>query len=82
MRLIHYATFTAGLLWLGLVICYPFSSLIARDIRPIGALARMLDNLPPTIGHAIFAFLWLVFLLGWIAPVAVGARPLFRRVTH
>lgn len=79
MRPIHCVMIASGLLWLAAVVWLINANTIAREIRPIGAIAEFLDKLPPVVGGPIFLLLWLVFLLGWIAPLTLGVRPMFRR---
>jgi hypothetical protein len=44
------------------------SNVIVRETR-FGALARIVDQLPPRIATSVFVFLWLVFLQGWCVPL-------------
>jgi hypothetical protein len=71
-----------GLLWLSLVLWLIISDAIAREVRPIGAVAEVLDKLPTAVSTSIFIVLWFVFLLGWIVLLIFGARPLFSRRSH
>jgi uncharacterized membrane protein len=76
---LHYAMVADGLLWLSVVLWLIISDAIAREIRPIGAVAEILDKLPTAVSTPIFIVLWFVFLLGWIVLLIFGARPLFSR---
>jgi hypothetical protein len=69
----------SGLVWLCAVLWLVISNAIAREIRPIGMIAQFLDKLPPAVGTPIFILLWLVFLLGWMVVLVLGARPIFGR---
>ena len=79
MKRLHYAMLAGGLLWLSVVLWLIISDAIAREIRPIGAVAEVLDKLPTAVSTPIFIVLWFVFLLGWIVLLIFGARPLFSR---
>ena len=79
MKRLHYAMLAGGLLWLSVVLWLIISDAIAREIRPIGAVAEVLDKLPTAVSTPIFTVLWFIFLLGWILLLIFGARPLFRR---
>jgi hypothetical protein len=68
-----------GLVWLSAVVWLITSNAIAREIRPIGAIAELLDKLPTAVSAPIFIVLWFVFLLGWILLVIFGVRPLITR---
>jgi hypothetical protein len=79
VKRIHYAMLIVGLLWLSAVLSLVVSNAIVREIPPIGAIAGILDRLPPLIRDPIFALLWIVFLLGWTLLLIFSARPLVRR---
>jgi hypothetical protein len=73
---------SGGLLWLSAVLWLTISNAIAREMRPIGAVAEVLDKLPTAVSTPIFILLWFVFLLGWMGLLIFGARPLFRRKSN
>lgn len=79
MKGVHRVMIASSLLWLAAVVWLITTNAIAREIHPIGAIADFLDKLPPVVGGLIFILLWFIFLLGWIAPLTLGVRPLFRR---
>jgi hypothetical protein len=79
VRRLHYAMVADGLVWLSAVLWLVISNAIAREFRPVGMIADFLDKLPSAVGTPIFILLWLVFLLGWVVPLSLGARPLFKR---
>jgi hypothetical protein len=79
VKRLHYAMIAGGLVWLIAVLHLTISNAIAREIRPIGTIAEFLDKFPPAVGAPIFILLWIVFLLGWMVLLILGARPLFRR---
>jgi hypothetical protein len=79
VKRLHYAMVAGGLVWLNAVLWLVISNAIAREFRPVGMIAEFLDKLPSAVGIPIFILLWLVFLLGWVVPLSLGARPLFKR---
>ena len=79
MKRLHYAMLAGGLLWLSAVLWLIISNAIAREIRPIAAVADVLDKLPTAVSTPIFIVLWFVFLLGWAVLLIFGAGPLFSR---
>jgi hypothetical protein len=79
VKRLHYAMLAGGLLWPSVVLWLIISEAIAREIRPIGAIAEVFDKLPTAVSTPIFTVLWFVFLLGWIVLLIFGARPLFSR---
>jgi hypothetical protein len=79
MKRAHYAMLVSALLWLGAVVRLIVSNSIAREIRPIGAIAHVLDKLPEVARDPTFVVGWFVFLLGWMVLLIFGARPPFTR---
>ena len=78
MKRLHYAMVVGGLLWFSIVLRLIISHAIAREIRPIGAIAEALDKLPTAVSAPMFILLWFVFLLAWIVLLIFGVMPLFR----
>ena len=78
MKRIHAVLLIFGLSWLAVVLPVVFSNLILRETR-LGAVAQLLDRLPPMLSNVIFLLFWIVFCLGWSIPVGFGLGPLLRK---
>jgi hypothetical protein len=78
VKLIHYVLLTIGLGWLAADLNVIVSHIILRETR-IGVVATFLDKLPRIVGTPIFIFLWITLLFGWVIPIGLSVRPLFRR---
>ena len=63
MKRFHHAMVTGGLAWLGAVLWLVASHAIAREIRPIRAIADFLDKLPTAVSTPIFIVGWFVSCL-------------------
>ncbi len=67
-----------GLAWLYLLFRWIATDVPLRETR-LGPIAGFLDKLPHAVADPVFLFLWLLLLLGWIAPVLAGTWLLLRR---
>jgi C4-dicarboxylate transporter len=72
MKRLHYVVLAGGLVWLGAVLWLVSTNVVAREIRPIGVIAALLDRLPSIVGTPLFILLWFIFLLGWIVLLVFG----------
>lgn len=68
-----------SLVWLSAVLWLIESNVVVREIRPIGAIAELLDKLPEPVNTPIFLFLWFSFLLGWLVLLVWGAKGILKR---
>ena len=71
------ALLTLGFGWLAAVLWMIVENVILRETR-LGIIARFLDRLPPKVANPMFILLWIVTLLGWIVPLALGFRWMLR----
>jgi hypothetical protein len=67
-----------GASWLAVVIWAILSNVSLRD-TPFGAVAVLLDKLPPGVGAPLFVFFWVTFLLGWAVLAGLGIKALLHR---
>jgi len=77
MKLANYVSLVIGVAWLAGDVYLVISNVILRETR-IGALAALIERLPPSIGNAVFILLWVVILFGWAPLVLSGVKPLWK----
>lgn len=75
MKLKPFVLLAVGFSWLAADLNLIVGSTVLRETR-LGVISRFLDKLPFTIANSVDAFLWIVLLLGWIAPLTWGFRSL------
>jgi hypothetical protein len=67
-----------GVIWLSAVLYVVTSNFILRETAA-GTIAEQIDRLPPFLARSIMVLFWCLFFVGWIVPLFIGARRLFRR---
>jgi hypothetical protein len=67
-----------GFAWLFVSLYVVLENVILRE-TPLGIIARAIDRLPVAMATPVFMICWLVFLSGWLVPLALGARMLLGR---
>jgi len=77
MKLKPFVLLAVGFSWLAADLNLIVGPIALRETR-LGFIARFLDRLPSTIANSLDAFLWIVLLLGWIAPITWGFRLLMQ----
>lgn len=73
-----YALISSGFVWLSAVSCLMVGNHVLRE-TPLGVLAQWFDRLPSPIAHLLYVMCWSHLLLGWLAPLVLGFKILFRR---
>ena len=73
-----YALTVAGGLWFGIVVFVVTGHVIMRATA-VGIIATDVDMLPSRIREIVFFLLWVLFGLGWTAPIFYALRLLWRR---
>jgi len=68
-----------GLGWLAVILHVVIGNVIVRETAVGGFLARQIEKLPPSLSRPVLGALWFPFLLGWIVPLFLGAKRLFRQ---
>jgi hypothetical protein len=69
----------AGLAWLAVVLYMIIGKVIARETNAGGLLAHQIDKLPLFLAKPAYIVLWSLFFLGWIVPLVMGIKRIFRR---
>jgi hypothetical protein len=77
MRIRPITLVALGFGWLAADVYLIVGNVILRETRLAG-VARSLDRMPSLIANPIFFLLWIVTLLGWSVPLALGFRGLFQ----
>jgi len=77
MKLKPFVLLAVGFSWLAADLNLIVGPVVLRETR-LGVIARFLEKLPSTIANSVDAFLWIVLLLGWIAPLTWGFRSLMQ----
>ena len=72
------ALFTLGFAWLAGALRMIVGNVVLRETR-LGIIAQFLDKLPPEVANAMFIFLWIVTLFGWVVPLTLGVIGLLRK---
>ena len=71
MKLKPFILLAVGFSWLAVDLNLIVGPIVLRQTG-LGVIARFLDKLPSPIANSVDAFLWIVVLLGWIAPLTWG----------
>jgi len=67
-----------GLTWLAVILHVVIGEVTVRATTVGGLLARQIDKLPPLLARPLYTILWFSFFLGWIVPLFLGLKRLFR----
>jgi hypothetical protein len=68
-----------ALTWLAVILHIVIGEVTVRETTVGGFLARQIDRLPTIVARPIYTTLWFSLFLGWIVPLFLGLRRLFRR---
>jgi len=68
-----------GLTWLAVILHVVIGEITVRATTVGGFLAQQIDKLPSFLARPIYTILWFLFFLGWIVPLFLGLKRLFRR---
>lgn len=68
-----------GLTWLAIILHVVIGEVTVRATTVGGFLARQIDKLPIFLTRPTYTVLWFCFFLGWIVPLFLGLKWLFRR---
>lgn len=68
-----------GLTWFAVILHVVIGEVTVRATRAGEVLAQQIDKLPSFLARPIFTTLWFLFFLGWILPLVLGLKRLFRR---
>jgi hypothetical protein len=68
-----------GLAWLAVILNVVIGEVTVRATTVGGVLAQQIDRLPSFLARPIYTILWFLFFLGWIVPLFLGLKWLFRR---
>ena len=71
MKIRPFILLAVGFSWLAVDLNLIIGPTVLRETR-LGFIARFLDKLPPAIADLVDAFLWILLLFGWIAPLTGG----------
>jgi hypothetical protein len=85
-RMVRRVTFApvymaVSLAWLASVLYVVIGNVVFRDTK-LGVLAQQIERLPSFVSKPTFILCWCLFFLGWIIPLALGIRRLFRHPGH
>jgi hypothetical protein len=77
----RYVCVAIGATWCGIAVWFVKANIIVRETR-LGAMARIIDQLPSPMSGLVFALLWFGFLMGWLVPLVIGLRGLSQLWAH